>query len=748
MSKSFSCLVSLRRGAMASTLVLSSLGFAACGPAEPSLARSPLDGGPAAENEGAAAPSIKFERAASSQLRRGSFDWKAYADLPRSLWAGQIMIKLSDESRSRLDGSRIVDPGGHTLVDLSAVMPEGSVQRAAQGFGVKLETLAALRSAGEERSGLSLPDLSQWYRIHLDAGAVADLRALVENLNAEPNVEIAYPVADARLLRRPDDIAPATPAYAASQGYRDAAPDGIDIEYAAAFAGGDGAGVVVTDLEANWYDDHEDLEACLGGLVTGIGSLYEDEPAAFQYHGTAVLGELFASDNDYGMTGLVPGATCRFAPDYTLEHGTDMSRGIAVTIDTVAQPGDVLLLEAHIPGPNFDPSTYAGLVPVEWQPDVFDTILSATAAGYHIVEAAGNGYEDLDDPVYEERFDRSVADSGAILVGAGQPPSLPPARGPEWFTNWGTRLDVQGWGSAVYTTGYGDLFDGGGDYRQHYTAEFGGTSSASPIVAGAVAALMGIVRVGGGEMSPLAVRDLLTETGTPQAPDVKTIGPLPNLRAAIDALAECGNNTTESSEACDDGNEVGGDGCSADCRSDESCGNGTTDSVTGEICDDGNTAAGDGCSADCASDETCGNGVADVSIGEECDDGNTSDGDGCRADCSSEDICGNSVVDTDVGEQCDDGNVSGGDGCSADCSSNETCGNGVVDDSEECDGESVDGEDCAADCTLDCDDCEDDEETLVCACTTPGSSPRSGAAWLLGGLALALAAARRRLNRP
>ena len=42
-----------------------------------------------------------------------------------------------------------------------------------------------------------------------------------------------------------------------------------------------------------------------------------------------------------------------------------------------------------------------------------------------------------------------------------------------------------------------------------------------------------------------------------------------------------------------------GDGCSADCRSDEICGNGVLDGVTGEACDDGNLAGGDGCDAGC-----------------------------------------------------------------------------------------------------------------------------------------------------
>ena len=46
----------------------------------------------------------------------------------------------------------------------------------------------------------------------------------------------------------------------------------------------------------------------------------------------------------------------------------------------------------------------------------------------------------------------------------------------------------------------------------------------------------------------------------------------------------------------------------ADCFSTK-CGNGLLDVY--ELCDDGNNRSGDGCSADCRSDETCGNAIAD-----------------------------------------------------------------------------------------------------------------------------------------
>ncbi len=66
----------------------------------------------------------------------------------------------------------------------------------------------------------------------------------------------------------------------------------------------------------------------------------------------------------------------------------------------------------------------------------------------------------------------------------------------------------------------------------------------------------------------------------------------------------CGNSSTEGNEVCDDGNVVGGDGCSANCLSTEVCGNSFKELA--EQCDDGNVAAGDGCDATCQYEVTPG----------------------------------------------------------------------------------------------------------------------------------------------
>ena len=59
----------------------------------------------------------------------------------------------------------------------------------------------------------------------------------------------------------------------------------------------------------------------------------------------------------------------------------------------------------------------------------------------------------------------------------------------------------------------------------------------------------------------------------------------------------CGNAIRERGESCDDGNTLGGDGCSSTCTIEPVCGNSVREGT--EQCDDGNALNGDGCSAGC-----------------------------------------------------------------------------------------------------------------------------------------------------
>ncbi len=105
---------------------------------------------------------------------------------------------------------------------------------------------------------------------------------------------------------------------------------------------------------------------------------------------------------------------------------------------------------------------------------------------------------------------RTGRDSGAIFVGAGAPPplGLRPIEARLDFSNYGSRVDVQGWGRKVATLDYGDLQACDDPTRdRHYTGEFAGTSSASPIIAGAAVLLEGIARSRNTIIAPATLRD-------------------------------------------------------------------------------------------------------------------------------------------------------------------------------------------------------------------------------------------------
>ena len=99
--------------------------------------------------------------------------------------------------------------------------------------------------------------------------------------------------------------------------------------------------------------------------------------------------------------------------------------------------------------------------PVEVDPAIFEAIQLAVAKGIHVVEPAGNGSVDLDAPMWDDWFDPNIQDSGAILVGAGASPySLDEPR--SWgnaSSNYGSRIDVQGWVDSTVTVGGADMSD-------------------------------------------------------------------------------------------------------------------------------------------------------------------------------------------------------------------------------------------------------------------------------------------------
>src|SRR5262249_36250040 len=177
------------------------------------------------------------------------------------------------------------------------------------------------------------------------------------------------------------------------QDYATAAPRGIDADIATDICGGRGSAVRVTDVEYSWNLDHEDLQ---NPAPTLFANKTPSDPFTDNNHGTAVLGELAASDNGIGVTGLVHDATIQVVNADNVEDGYDLADSIDLAA-AHSNKGDVILIEQQTSGPNPCINGTSGCVAVEWVKAYYDAIVAATAAGINVVEAAGNGNENLDD---------------------------------------------------------------------------------------------------------------------------------------------------------------------------------------------------------------------------------------------------------------------------------------------------------------------------------------------------------------
>ncbi|MED2764957.1 putative mucin/carbohydrate-binding domain-containing protein [Bacillus thuringiensis] len=360
-----------------------------------------------------------------------------------------------------------------------------------------------------------------------------EIELLLKKFEASPLVEEAY-IQEKQILTPPEiqlpdlSVNPYDDPRFQNQGYLEAAPKGINASHAWSIKGGDGKGTTFVDMEYGWLLNHEDLVNKNIKLMSG------QNISQHRAHGTSVLGIVSSEDNQIGNIGIAPSANVKVISQIR-------DNGIYNTADAILsavhnlQAGDILLLEAQ--------ASYDGYgdkyLPVEVHPDIFDAIRVGADKGIIIIEAGANGSNDLDN--FKDRNGKKILnrnspdfkDSGAIMVGAGSS-TVPHKR--LWFSNYGSRLDVYGWGENVDTTSANPSQN----TTNLYTSTFSGTSSASPIIAGAATSIQGIAKEHrGSPYTPAELRNILSNpnTGTKsQDPWNDRIGVLPDLKSILDNL--------------------------------------------------------------------------------------------------------------------------------------------------------------------------------------------------------------------
>ncbi len=439
-----------------------------------------------------------------------------------------ISVKFRDDQIVRLGEKGLTDLGTGALNGTEDVFAQIAGGRWERAHTLSVAQLNRLRATAQNRLQREVADLNLQFNYYLPEGL--DAETAIDALNSLDIVEIALPAP------RPM-AAPLPPSFQASQGYLNAATAGVDAVCLWQLVGGTGSNVSIADIEYSWNMNHQDYSATLLGATP-------NDPFNDNNHGTAVLGEMVSISNGWGTTGISHGSTMYVVAANTGSgSGTyDVGAAITTAMGTLSA-GDVILIEQQIAGPNYTgipPGTQFGLVPVEWYQPWYNTIVTAVGNGVVVVEAAGNGSQNLDDAVYNTGHApfTPANDSGAIIVGAGASPGGSDTdRSRLGFSNYGSTVDLQGWGENVVTTGYNDLYSAEGT-NLWYTSTFSGTSSASPIVAGACATLQSAHLSGAGSfLTPAQVKAHLQATGSAQQagtyPTSQNIGPRPDAAAAF-----------------------------------------------------------------------------------------------------------------------------------------------------------------------------------------------------------------------
>jgi len=274
-----------------------------------------------------------------------------------------------------------------------------------------------------------------------------------------------------------------TPDFEALQHYLDA-PDGryqgLNVRRAWE-AGVEGKGARVHFSDGGLHANHEDLRG--NPKLKFIPPSVNSDPD----HGTASVGVLLARNNGFGMTGV-----CHAAELFLYDNRATDARSYSQTLKKLlayTRAGDIVAVNRQTANLNVLGTFLPSLHDRTW----WEVTRSLSQRGAVVLNAASNGTSVGDDSagttagygvdLEQWRYFDDHGDADAILVGACHAWDGKPHQ----YSNYNYRYRMlNGWGNSVATLGYGALQDKDGHDRD-YTDNYGGTSSATPLVTGALA---------------------------------------------------------------------------------------------------------------------------------------------------------------------------------------------------------------------------------------------------------------------
>lgn len=447
-----------------------------------------------------------------------------------------LCIKFKDDLPIYVLNGKLTDRGAGIVASLGLFKDAGTFEKMITSVSeskldsMRVEAQAYWNKVERQNTGIiagTIADMNNYIALKIKPGL--DVKVVEAGFRSSAYVEHVDILPE---LAEP----PVPPNFVPQQNYMSTST-GINAEQVYTTYNNHGAGVQVVDIEGSFNSNHKDLPNI--PLVINV-------PMEMNFgnnHGTSVLGQMVSKNNGWGTSGIAYDSPAKFAVRGTYYPNTILASANAI------QPGDVILLELQLPGPNGE------YVPIEYIKANYDAIKMVTGNNRVVVEAAGNGGENLDVDIIKKGNAghypfHNDHNSGAIIVGAGtnNPNTTPRSR--LNFSCYGSRVNVQAFGENVITTG-GDITYVNGvqtsippvfyptegvDY--YYTNKFGGTSGASPIVAGACLLIQSVLKNNTNTyLTSLQMQQLLMGTGKPQQGNVaENIGPLPDAYKAIQTL--------------------------------------------------------------------------------------------------------------------------------------------------------------------------------------------------------------------
>lgn len=335
------------------------------------------------------------------------------------------------------------------------------------------------------------------------------------------------------------NIHPDKKPVACFQGYLYNAPEGIGASHAWRKKGGRGdSSINFVDIEQGWLFDHESLNL---QRIPYSGINYEEASD----HGAGVMGIIMMRDGGSGGIGITPLVKGSVLSLYRPDRNFNTPDAIVSALHFL-DAGDILLLESQA----LDPDNEFQFLPLEILQANFDVIRMATALGITVIEPAGNGninasrgnsldhYKNLNGENILDPRHRAFKDSGAIIVAAATS-TVPHQR--MHFSNYGRRVNCYAWGENILTAGRHPQSSGAANNT--YTRNFGGTSGAAAIIAGAAISLQSMMEANHHcRLNPGQIREILSSislgTESAKGDADEGIGIMPDLEKIVNNFVD------------------------------------------------------------------------------------------------------------------------------------------------------------------------------------------------------------------